>query len=86
MDSEDGRYLNIHISDNGQGFTDDMIQKLNSNDKDIKLKETVGITNVIQRFQLCYGEENVLFAFSNTNGANIDIFIKEESKSEYSDG
>ena len=34
----------------------------------------------MQRFWLYFGRENVLFAFSNMEGANVDIFIRLANK------
>ena len=77
MRSEEGSYLNISISDNGPGFDEEMLASLNECQDPSKDGHHVGIYNVMQRFILYYGKENVLFAFSNMNGACVDIFIKE---------
>ena len=77
MRSEEGSYLNISISDNGPGFDEEMLVSLNECQDPSKDGHHVGIYNVMQRFILYYGKENVLFAFSNMNGACVDIFIKE---------
>ncbi len=75
--SEEGSYLNISISDNGPGFAEEMLVSLNEGQEPSKDGRHVGIYNVMQRFILYYGKENVLFAFSNMNGACVDIFIRE---------
>lgn len=76
MEAEGGNWLNIQISDNGVGFSESVLQKLNS-ERTMQTDEVgIGIYNVMQRFYLFFGKENVLFAFSNMDGANIDIFVK----------
>lgn len=85
MESEEGRYLNIHISDNGVGFAPELLKTLNQGEMAQQEGNSVGICNVMQRFWLYFGKENVLFAFSNMEGANVDIFIhlmgqKQEEK------
>ncbi len=72
----EGDYLNIHISDNGIGFEEELLKKLNQYEVTERKGESVGIYNVMQRFWLYFGRENVLFAFSNMEGANVDIFIR----------
>ena len=76
MTGED-EYLNIHISDNGSGFSDEVLEHLNQNIETRKDGTTIGIYNVIERFKLYYGAENIECAFSNLNGAHTDIFIKK---------
>ena len=71
-DVED-RYVNITIKDNGLGFSEEALQKLNGKDQEVK-ENHVGIYNVKQRFYILYGN-SCSFVFSNINGANIDIFI-----------
>ncbi len=77
MVSEDGVYMNIHISDNGTGFDEAQLLSLNNYEKPEKNGRSIGIYNVIQRFMLYYGEDKVLFGFSNMGGAHVDIFIQE---------
>lgn len=75
LHSEEGGIANIIISDNGIGFTEDQLKKLNFYE-DAPWEDHIGIRNVIQRFQLYFGKSNVGFAFSNVGGAVIDVFIK----------
>lgn len=77
MESDGERYLNIHISDNGVGYSDEVLRDLNNSEIRPNEGQSIGIFNVMQRFHLYYGEGNVLFAFSNMSGAHIDIFIKD---------
>lgn len=80
MELDEKYYLNIHISDNGEGFPEKMLKELNDNNHKAEESDTVGMLNVIRRFQLYYGEDRVLFAFSNMKGANIDIFINDVNR------
>ena len=77
MITGDDEYLNIHISDNGSGFEESVLEHLNQNIENRKDGMTIGIYNVIERFKLYYGAEHIECAFSNMNGAHIDIFIRK---------
>ncbi len=81
METEEGSYLNIHISDNGVGFGEELLRALNQGETAQTEGHSVGIHNVMQRFWLYFGRENVLFAFSNMEGANVDIFIRQTEES-----
>lgn len=76
LKDEDGTYLNIFISDNGRGFSNEVLKVLNDDSNNEIGPNHIGINNVIQRYKLCFNEENVWFSFSNMNGAKIDIFVK----------
>lgn len=71
-DVED-HYVNITIKDNGLGFSEEALHRLNGACQEIS-ENHVGIYNVKQRFGILYGN-GCSFIFSNINGANIDIFI-----------
>ncbi len=75
---EGKKCINIHIADNGQGFSQEQLKCLNRYQQIEKPTESIGIYNVIQRFILSYGKDGVLFAFYNQNGANTDIFIRRK--------
>lgn len=73
---EEEKYLNIRVTDNGAGFSREQVVYLNNYLENPQTEQSIGIYNVIQRYLLYFGEDNVWFAFSNMGGANIDIFIK----------
>ena len=54
-----------------------MLEHLNQNIESRKDGVSIGIYNVIERFKLYYGVENIECAFTNLNGANTDIFIRK---------
>lgn len=90
LSSEDGRLANITIHDNGRGFAPEQLEQYNYYDKYIGSNGGhIGVYNVIQRFLLYFGRERVGFAFSNQQGAQVDIFIKcdeaEDNDDESSD-
>lgn len=81
MMESDGEWLMyFSVSDNGVGFSAEKLRELNAETDAFEEKtdfvQSLGIRNVMKRFQLIYGEENAQFAFSNLNGANVDIFVK----------
>ena len=79
--SEEGSFMNLTVSDNGPGFPEDVLEKLNlcGVENPNSDEHHIGIYNVIQRFILYYGRERVLFGFSNIDGAHADIFVRDNS-------
>ena len=72
IDTQDGAYLNITITDDGRGFSDETLTFLNSGRR--HMEHGVGIANVKKRFRFLYGERANLF-FSNGKGACVELFI-----------
>lgn len=68
--------MQIHLSDNGVGYTPELIEQLNSSKNDIYAKEHVGISNLKHRIALIY-KANYQFAFYNnpTGGACALIYL-----------
>lgn len=78
LETEDGRYVNISISDNGSGFPPDTLEALNQPQTFEYTGQHVGILNVKHRFALLYQGKS-MFSFSNLQkGSLIEIFIPEE--------
>ncbi len=67
--------VNISIMDNGMGFEQEILEKLNSGSGWNK-EDHIGIYNIEQRFRLLYGDR-CTFLFSNRGGACVDIYISE---------
>ena len=79
LDAEDGAgdILEIVISDNGQGFDDEILNKI-QNDEDIISDDGnhIGITNCIRRLRLLYGDSFELHAGNiEPHGARITLRI-----------
>lgn len=77
LENDDSELIYIRIADNGGGFIEEDLKKYNYFDSNINKGEHIGIYNVIQRFQLYFGKENVGFAFANENGAVVEIYVKK---------
>lgn len=80
-------YLNIILKDTGPGFTDDVLEVLNSRQSLVSEDGTrIGITNAIKRLTFLYGDEYELKFSNNADmGACIDLlvpFVKETRKGE----
>ncbi|MFC3803927.1 sensor histidine kinase [Cohnella sp. GCM10012308] len=73
LENGEEKYVNITIKDNGAGFSDDMLARLNDPDR-YSSKSHVGILNVIRRCHVIYQGKST-FLFSTSGGACIDIFI-----------
>ncbi len=68
--------MQIHLSDNGIGYSPEMLEKLNSSDNDLFAKKHVGISNLKHRIALIY-KVNYQFAFYNnpSGGACVLIYL-----------
>ncbi len=86
---ENGMFIAVSIWDTGCGFSNEILKRLQDLDQYLKEEESkhIGISNVLQRASLSFGQDNCSFHFSNRPeaGAQIDIelpfipfFIKEE--------
>lgn len=79
---QDKNALYLKITDNGEGFPGQMLQKLNSGTWDAEKEgRHIGISNVIQRLKLIYGGRAVLiFSAPPEGGACVEIYIPQEVK------
>lgn len=68
--------MQIHLSDNGVGYTPEMLERLNSSENDLFAKKHVGISNLKHRIALIY-KSNYQFAFYNnpSGGACALIYL-----------
>ncbi|MDD4849154.1 MAG: histidine kinase [Gemmiger sp.] len=79
LQTEDGHYYNLTITDNGGGFSPEILAQLNST-QPVFAEGHVGIPNVLRRFELIYRGKSS-FAFSNMqNGSCIEIFIPAQAE------
>lgn len=75
-DREEGAYVNIYISDTGDGFPPDVLDKLQRKESVSKGGHHMGIANCLKRFQLYYdGMGEINFSNSPLGGAIVDIHI-----------
>ena len=81
IDMEDGRYLYIVISDTGNGFAEDVLDKIRNEEIIIYNGcEHIGIKNTIQRIKMKYGDRAKV-ALSNmrgNQGAVVEITLPFE--------
>ncbi len=68
--------MQIHLSDNGVGYTSEILEQLNSSENDLFAKKQVGISNLKHRIALIY-QSNFQFAFYNSpsGGACALIYL-----------
>lgn len=75
---EQESFVCITILDNGSGFRDEVLEKLNGAKGELD-RENIGISNVKKRIELIYGERaNIIF--SRSNGSCIEIYLPYENK------
>lgn len=74
---EEKKMLFIHISDSGQGFSEDVLSKLSHGESlNTETQQHVGLTNNIQRLTLLYGSDyNLRFYNGSNGGAHISLYI-----------
>lgn len=75
-DREEGKYVNIYISDTGQGFPAEILEKLQQGEGISDGGNHVGIANCLKRFRHYYGAAGEInFSNSPLGGAIVDIHI-----------
>lgn len=75
-DREEGKYVNIYISDTGKGFPADILDKLQQGKSISDGGNHVGIANCLKRFRHYYEDEDEInFSNSPLGGAIVDIHI-----------
>lgn len=75
-DRQEGTYVNIYISDTGDGFPSDVLEKLQRGEGVSERGHHVGIANCLKRFKLYYnGRGEINFSNSPLGGAIVDIHI-----------
>ncbi len=72
LNTEEGRYLDICITDNGAGYSDEILSELNEGIRDDA--SGIGINNLMRRCRLLY-EEKAQFVFYNDEGAVSEMII-----------
>lgn len=85
-DRESGTYLNLYISDTGDGFPEEVLKKLQAGESLEENGRHVGISNCLKRFRYCYGETGeIYFQNSPIGGAVVDIHIPYKKREEGAD-
>lgn len=75
--TEEGRFLDLNIQDNGQGYPEEILEEINKNTD--KGSRSVGINNIKRRCRLLYGERAEYY-FTNQDGAMSELILPEEKK------
>jgi two-component system, sensor histidine kinase YesM len=69
--------INITIADNGPGFSEESLAKLNAGKFDENSPDRIGIMNIRRRLAILYGNKFEMI-FLNRHGACIELFIQSE--------
>lgn len=72
--TEEGEIMHITIRDNGIGFSEENLKRLNESTWYETTNEHIGIQNVVRRFRIVYGDDFSI-AFSNREGAVQELYI-----------
>lgn len=74
LQTEEMRFLDLIITDNGVGYPTDVLEYLNMDEQHIYEDKHVGITNLKNRFRLLY-DLDVEYVFMNRDGAVSELII-----------
>lgn len=76
LHTESGPIADLAVADNGQGFSDEDLRRLNSGPQPGEKGEHVGLYNVMRRLQLQYGSDMAMAATNERGGgARIEFFL-----------
>lgn len=75
LETEDERYLDLTVRDNGQGYAEHVLKDINGESK--TGKRNIGINNLKRRCQILYGDK-AEFTFYNQDGAVSEWIIPEK--------
>ena len=79
LSTEDGRFLDLTVSDNGQGYPENILEEINGDST--KGSRSVGINNIKRRCRILYGD-TVEYLFYNHDGAVSEIILPEVEANE----
>lgn len=79
---DDETVVYMHVSDNGQGYEEKIMNQLNFHIHELAEEGHLGIYNIVQRYKLFYGKEKVEIVFSNYLGASTEFFLRSYSEEE----
>lgn len=83
LKTEEGNFADIMVSDNGNGFSHEMMEKLNFTFEQININEHIGLNNVKQRLRLIYGNKaHIAFSVTSSGGAVSEMIIPIENADE----
>lgn len=69
-------YLRLHLFDNGLGYNEDVLERLNSEQADVFSDYQVGIVNLKHRMRLLYGMScKTAFYNEENGGAHSVLYI-----------
>lgn len=75
------KFICMKIEDNGKGFSDEALHKINYLCENTGTGENIGIWNVKQRINLIYGDKAKIIVSNNKNsGACIEIYLPIEKE------
>lgn len=74
LSGEEESYLDLTVSDNGQGYAEEWLKKMNEPEYHIEDGRHVGVLNLKQRLYLHYGD-TAEFAVRNHHGAISEVII-----------
>lgn len=77
--TEDGRFLDLTVADNGQGYPENILDEINGDP--LKGSLSVGINNIKRRCRMLYGD-GAEYNFYNNEGAVSELILPEVEMNE----
>jgi two-component system sensor histidine kinase YesM len=82
-ETENFKGIRLVVEDNGPGFTKEVMETYLDPNRIPKLKEHIGLSNVIRTLQLTYHRSDLLrLSNSITGGAHVELLIPDEETEE----
>jgi two-component system sensor histidine kinase YesM len=75
LKTEDGDFADITVSDNGPGFDEVTLTRLNFVNEENAIKGHIGLDNIRQRIRLIYGSRGHVVFSNNTNGGAVSELL-----------
>ena len=69
VEDENKPYLRIHLSDNGGGYAEEVLESINSNQPDVFANYHVGINNLRHRLSILYDGDYQAAFYNEENGS-----------------
>lgn len=80
LQSDDKRYLNITVTDNGGGFSEEQLKLLNTPATENNSGTHIGIANVRRCLRLLYQDEAALCFMNLSDRASVELFLPIENE------
>lgn len=86
LKTDSGEFANIIVSDNGNGFSEAVLEEINQLEGSVYAHHHVGLNNVKRRLRLIYGADIQFAFYNNDRGSVSDIIIPVKKREDRDSG